>query len=247
MQYGKWIRRNKTAGGDKIRYYCYNFADRMVFQIPGVRDYFNEEIRKKSVIIPNPVGIPEQEWTIDGSSDIACVARMEMRQKRQDLLLKACVDVLDSFPLVKLHLYGDGADMTQTMEIAKTLGIEKNVIFHGVVKDVKQIISHHRLFVLTSDYEGIPNSLLEAMSLGMPVVATDCSPGGAAFLINNGDNGLLVDRGDVGQIASAITKLLSDDSLSIRLGKNARESSKRHSYERNRESWISTIDSVINS
>ncbi len=231
---------------DKIRYYCYNYADKMVFQLPGVRDYFNQNIQRKGVIIPNPVGIPEKEWKIEDTRDIVCVSRMEMRQKRHDLLFKAFSKVLTQYPDVKLHLYGDGGDMDRTKLLAGEMGLSESVVFHGVVKNVKDIIIGFRLSVLASDYEGIPNSLLESMSLGMPVVATDCSPGGAAFLIDNEVNGLLVPRGDADKLAEALIKVLSDENLSIRIGKNAREKANLFSYARNKEEWISVIESVIN-
>lgn len=65
-------------------------------------------------------------------------------------------------------------------------------------------MSDSKMYVLSSDFEGIPNSLLEAMSIGMPVVSTDCSPGGARLLIENGVNGLLVKTGNSGELASAM-------------------------------------------
>lgn len=232
---------------DKIRYYCYNFADKMVFQVPGVRDYFNDKIKSKSVIIPNPVGIPANQWRLEGTRDIVCVARMEMRQKRHDVLFMAFKMVLDKQPGVKLHLFGDGGDMQNTQDLANELGIKDEVVFHGNIKNVKEKIGAYRVSVLTSDYEGMPNTLLEAMALGMPVVATDCSPGGAAYLIDNNENGILVPRGDSEAVAEALLKVLSDDQFAVRIGKKARERAKQQSYERNKQEWLKVISEVINS
>jgi glycosyltransferase involved in cell wall biosynthesis len=232
---------------DKIRYYCYNYADKMVFQVPGVRDYFNEKIRKRSVIIPNPVGIPVEQWQLEGTKDIVCVARMEMRQKRHDVLFLAFKKVLSSLPEVKLHLYGDGGDMQTTKELADEMGISEQVCFHGNIKNVTDKIGAYRVSVLTSDYEGMPNTLLEAMALGMPVVATDCSPGGAAYLIENGENGILVPRGDANAVADALLKVLKDDNFSIKIGRAARERIKLQSYERNKEEWLNLIREVLKS
>ncbi len=235
---------NKTLS-DKLRLYCYNYADMMVFQIPGARDYFNKKIQARSVVIPNPVDVPNDKWSLDGTADIAFVARMVFKQKRQDLMLKAYKLVLEKHPKVKLHLYGGGADFEKTKEMANDLKISNNVIFHGVVNGIKEKLIHHRLFVLTSDFEGMPNALLEAMSLGMPVISTDCSPGGAAFLIKNRENGLLVPRGDVFAIANAIDLLLSDDALSQSVGENARKTAAQLTYERNREEWLSVLNNVL--
>lgn len=231
---------------DRIRYYCYNYADYMVFQVPGVRDYFNKKIRNKSVIIPNPVGIPEEQWKLDDTKDIVCVARMEMRQKRHDVLFKAFLKVHEIYPQIRLHLYGDGGDMQQTQDLAKELGIEDYVVFHGNVKNVKEKIIEYRVSVLTSDYEGMPNTLLEAMALGMPVVSTDCSPGGAAFLIENGKNGLIVPCGNVVAVADALIRVLEDDKLSVAMGHEARERAKLQSFEKNKRDWLHVINEVIN-
>ena len=92
----------------------------------------------------------------------------------------------------------------------------------------------------------MPNTLLEAMALGMPVVATDCSPGGAAYLIDNEENGILVPRGDSEAVGEALLKVLSDDDFAIRIGKNARERAKQQSYERNKQEWLQVISEVIN-
>lgn len=231
---------------DRIRYLCYNFADKMVFQIPGVRDYFNQRIRDKSVIISNPVGIPEKQWALVNNKEIVCVARMELRQKRQDILLGAFRKVLVAFPDSVLHLYGDGADMDEVKEIAVKYDISNKVIFHGNIKDVKEKLRDYRVFVLTSDYEGMPNSLLEAMALGMPVVSTDCSPGGAAYLINNEKNGFLVSRGNVDEIAQALIKVLNDDKRSVFIGNEARNRAKLQSYERNKNEWLNVIEETLN-
>ena len=88
------------------------------------------------------------------------------------------------------------------------------------------------MFVLTSDYEGIPNSLIEAMSLGVPVVATDCTPGGAALLINNKNNGILVPRGSAHEVAKAMTYLLDNPSQAEKYGENARKVIEKYSEEK---------------
>ena len=79
------------------------------------------------------------------------------------------------------------------------------------------------MFVLSSDYEGMPNALMEAMASGLPCVSTDCGGGGARFLVQNGDNGILIPQKDEVALASAMEKILSDESLSAKLGENARK------------------------
>ena len=79
----------------------------------------------------------------------------------------------------------------------------------------------------SSDVEGMPNAMLEAMALGLPVVATDCPPGGPRMVITDGENGLLVPVGDENALAAAINRLIEDPQLADRLGRNAAKISER--------------------
>jgi glycosyltransferase involved in cell wall biosynthesis len=79
------------------------------------------------------------------------------------------------------------------------------------------------MFVLSSDFEGIPNALLESMSIGVPSVSTDCSPGGAAMLIRNKENGLLVPKGDVKALATAMEFIITHPAESERMAIQATE------------------------
>lgn len=101
------------------------------------------------------------------------------------------------------------------------MGLQKKVELPGSVSDVAAHIEKVRIFTLTSYTEGMPNSVIEAMCLGLPVIATDCPCGGPAELIKNGDNGLLVPVGDEKALAEAIRKILSDPELEKRLGDQA--------------------------
>ena len=97
------------------------------------------------------------------------------------------------------------------------------VEFPGYVPDMPERLEKASMFVLSSDYEGMPNALMEAMASGLPCVSTDCGGGGARFLVQNGDNGILIPQKDEVALASAMEKILSDESLSAKLGENARK------------------------
>ena len=101
------------------------------------------------------------------------------------------------------------------------------------------------MFALTSDFEGIPNALLEAMALGMPVVSTDCSPGGAAFLIGENEYGLLAERGDFQGIADAIIKYLNSKELRVIYGEKARSHVMQYSDENIIIKWMSVVNKLL--
>ena len=117
-----------------------------------------------------------------------------------------------------LHLYGDGDDETKLKEMA--IGQER-IVFEGVTNNVVEAIQNARIFVLSSDFEGIPNALIEAMSLGVPCVSTKCSPGGAELLIEDGKSGLLTPLGDVKALASAMKRFVDNQEEAEQMGQNA--------------------------
>lgn len=201
-------------------------ADGAVFQTDGAKRDYPEGLQRKSVVIPNPVVIPKKDdikTEYRHTHIISNIARQLNCQKRQDLLLQAFATVLNVYPDSVLHFYGDGPDETKNKELAASLGVLDHVIFHGVTKNALEKIKESDVFVLSSDYEGIPNSLLEAMSIGVPVVSTDCSPGGARLLIKNGENGILVPCGEKDLLSDAIINLFDDTALAERYGKEGRK------------------------
>lgn len=210
----------------KAMYSAYRFAAGAVFQTDMAKEYFAPSLQKKSKVIANPVELKDPSLYTDyeaAERSIAYSARFELVQKRQDIMLDAFKTVLKSHPDYKLRFYGDGPDEDKMKRYAEELGISGSVIFCGRSSKVLEDISRSEIFVLSSDYEGIPNSLLEAMSLGLPCVSTDCSPGGARMLINDGENGLIVPRGDAPALASAICRMIEDRNSAIAMGKRATE------------------------
>ena len=101
------------------------------------------------------------------------------------------------------------------------------------------------MFVLSSDYEGMPNALMEAMASGLPCVSTDCGGGGARFLIENGENGILVPQRDEDALAAAMEKILSDETLAAKLGENARKLQETLAPEKIYGEWESFIKQIV--
>lgn len=171
-----------------------NLNDFGIFQTKGAQEYY-KILRKNSVVIPNPYSSDKDFETIqysDRKHEIACVGRFELVQKRQDIMLKAFDIFHSKYRDYKLSFYGDGEDRLKIEDMVNAMGLQESVIFHGSVSNVINRIAKSKMLVLSSDYEGIPNVILEAFTAGTPVVSTDCSPGGARVLINDGENGYLV-------------------------------------------------------
>jgi len=151
---------------------------------------------------------------------IGVVARI-VGEKGYEYILKAMPKVLELHPSALLVIVGDGPLKAQMQELAGKLGIYENTIFLGYRRDVEKLVADFDLFVLPSINEGLGLSLLEAMALGKPVIATEV--GGIPEVIKNGKNGLLIPPGDEKALAMAILKILSSKDFSRKLGQVAKE------------------------
>ena len=134
--------------------------------------------------------------------------------------------------------------MDKVKLLVKEMGLTNSVRFAGQVDNICKVISASKMFVITSDFEGIPNSLIDAMLSGLPIVATDCSPGGAALLIKNNENGLLVPCGDISAISSAMCNIIMNPEKGQIMGKQAQDVAIRFSPNEIIRLWIEEIDKV---
>jgi glycosyltransferase involved in cell wall biosynthesis len=123
-------------------------------------------------------------------------------------------------PDVQLLIVGEGSLRGSLEELSKLLGISGRVVFLGARRDIPELLASMDVFVLSSDLEGLPVALLEAMAAGRPVVAT--ASGGIPSVIKDGVTGLLVKTGDEEGLASGIESVLKNSALSELLGENGR-------------------------
>lgn len=205
----------------KLKTWVINKAEGGVFQTKKAMQYYGKDLQTRSVVIYNPNTVVGIERPDERNNEIAFVGRFDIHQKRQDLAVDAFKIVADAVPDVKLAFYGAGKEQEIIKEQVSRLGLDDRVIFKGLVKDVPNAIKDSRLFLMTSDFEGMPNALIEAMACGLPCVSTDCSPGGASELIQSGKNGVIVPCGDAKAIASAIVDLLRNPEQAESLGVEA--------------------------
>lgn len=96
---------------------------------------------------------------------------------------------------------------------AEQLGISEAVKFHGFSSEIHKIMAGSAIYVSSSDYEGISNSMLEALAIGIPAVCTDCPVGGARMYIRDGENGYLIPVGDADVMADRMLALMEDKKL----------------------------------
>ncbi len=149
--------------------------------------------------------------------------------KGWDDFLRVAKSLTDEGHDVAWHVVGEGPERTPLEEMARDLGIADRVVFHGLLHDVTAVLGALDLFLFTSHREGLSVAVLEAMSAGLPIVATDV--GGIADQVIHGENGFIVQDGDVAAAATRVRMLITDDALRERLGAASRQRMERQFSE----------------
>ena len=215
MEYeGKWMQ--------LIAKTVFRFADGVVLQTDRARAFFPKAVRKKSVILSNPLNpqFIDYETAKERENLIVAAGRLDAN-KNHAMLIHAFAKIADEYPAVKLVIYGEGELRTQLESLVAEKGLSDRITLPGTVEDIAAHIGKARIFTLTSNTEGMPNSVMEAMALGVPVIATDCPCGGPAALIENGVNGLLVPVGDAFALADAFRRIFEDREFELKLRENS--------------------------
>ena len=210
----------------------YRKSDGFVFQTDEASKYFSKKIQDRGVIIPNPIN---EDFLVDGykgvrKKEIVAVGRLE-NQKNYFYLLDTYKELLKVKKDYKLLIYGDGSLKSDIVSYIKENKLEKNVILKGKKDNIKEEIYKSSIYILPSLYEGMPNALMEAMALGLPVIATDCPCGGPKFLIDNGKNGLLVEVNNKEELLNAILKYINEPEFALQCGNNANRDMKKKNIQ----------------
>ena len=169
-------------------------ADGSVFQTADALNFYPESVKKKAIIIKNPILLNTQlERNVFSRNKIVLAVGRLTKQKNYINLLNAFKTFNEKKKnTYTLKIYGDGPLKEELINYCKLLNLEKNVIFMGNDKNWHEREYKDAMYILSSDYEGMPNSLAEAMALGLPCISTDCPCGGSKELIRDGFNGFLV-------------------------------------------------------
>lgn len=207
-----------------MAHHLFRRAAGVVVQTTECKRFFPEKIQEKTVILLNPINASFFGVTYEGEREhtIVTVGRMD-ENKNQQLLIRAFARIADQYPEYQLILYGKGEKEEALRELVKELRLEDRVEFPGVIDNVPEKIKKAGVFVLPSYTEGMPNALIEAMIIGLPVISTDCPCGGSADLIDHGINGLLTPVGDAEKMAENLQIMLNDLQNASEMGKRARK------------------------
>ena len=223
-------------------------VDGCVFQTQGAREFFAPRLQTNSRIILNPlnpkyIGVPvpaKRTKTVVQSGRLVDF-------KNQPMLIRAFVEVHRKHPEYDLKIYG-GDSFDGTKEILETLIAQNKaqdyIHLMGASDTLEKDLADAALFAFTSDWEGLPNALMEAMALGLPIVATDCPCGGPRTIMTNEVDGLLIPIKDQKALEEGINRLIEEPQFAERLGMEARKIAERANGEAVFEQWRDYIEEL---
>lgn len=239
--------RNNPASYGLVNRFMMNYGvrrcDGLVVQTEEISKFYDWV--KKRIIIPNAIN---KDIDISGrrtvKKKIVAVGRLN-RQKNYPMIIKAFRIFGERYPDYRLEIFGRGKEENHIRRMIDEYGLGKQVVIRGYVNDVSRQISDAACFVMASDYEGMPNALIEAMCIGIPCVVTDCAGGGARDLIKNMKNGILVKRGAVDDMARSMVRIVEDEQLSKKISKSAKTLRKKLDSDKIYGEWLRFIEEVM--
>lgn len=197
--------------------------------IPNVVDLNRYNYRKREIIRPQLLWMRSFHEIYNPQMAVAVLSELKK-----------------SYPEARLVMAGvDKGLQAQVKEIAEKLGLEKAVRFAGFLDEEKKRdeFSHADIYLNTNRIDNMPVSIVEACASGLPVVATRV--GGIPWLIADGENGLLVENENVGEMVKAIKKLLNEPNFTERISRNARNLAERSDWSAVRKAWGKLLDEIF--
>ncbi len=223
-------------------------ADEIIFQSPDVKKWYEENAGVSGTVIFNPVksDLPEPH-SGERQKKIVNFCRIS-DQKNLCLLVQAFSIFRKDFPEYELEIIGDpvGNGVEGYLQIVEAeirrRQCDSCIRILPSRKNIHESIKDYAMFVSSSDYEGMSNSMLEAMTIGLPCVCTDCPAGGARAVIRDGENGLLVPVKNANALAKAMKRIITEDGLAERLSRNAIKIREEQSLDKIIEKWMNVIN-----
>lgn len=224
--------------------YLMKKADGFVFQTEEAKRFYSKKLNNRGVIIENPLILEELPSIKENfNKNIVSVGRL-CEQKNHKLLIDAFCNINKKYSEYSLTIYGDGPLRDELENYINILGMSDKIFLPGNVSNVLDRINGSFMFVMSSNYEGIPNALIEAMALGIPCISTDCPCGGPKSLISHKNNGLLFEVNNVNGLTNMLELYINDDKIRIENGKEAINIRKKLDSNLICKKWLNYFESL---
>lgn len=220
-----------------LRKVYYKKAKAVTVLTPEDKESFPAELQDRIFVMPNPVSKPEKFKT-DYSElkyELIAVGRL-VKDKGFDILIKSFSVIEKDFPNLKLNIYGSGTEFNNLCDLIDSLNLENKIFINDPVSNIIDKIISADIFIHPARLEPFGMVIVEAMSAGVPVTATDC-PNGPKNIITHMTDGILVCNECAAEIAAAVKLLLTDKELRKKLGENAKKITEKLSVEKFMNKW----------
>ncbi len=228
-----------------IRYLVYSNTNVLVVQTQAIYNYFRKFIKaNKLIIIKNPIDpklAEARNLKMPKKNIVLNVGRL-VEQKNQMLLIKAFSKI--KAPGWKLEIVGDGPLKPELDKCIKELNCNGSIELSGNIENIADKYNNASIFAFTSNYEGFPNALTEAMYFGLASISTECISG-PSELINHGENGFLIPVGNQLQLEEKLKLLIENEDTRYSINRAAVESSKKYEIGIITKQWKELINRLI--
>lgn len=229
-----------------LRRIYYPRADRLVVQCSHFADFFGDGLKAKISVIPNPILPPtvDVKERNDGEIRLVAVGRLHP-QKNYPWMIDALCRIHARNPACTLKIYGGGDEESALQKLIADKGAADFISLAGKTSTPHEVLSESDIYLMTSDYEGFPNALSEAMAVGLPSVTRLCHEG-LRDLVEDGTNGFLIPSDDMDVYVNRVLQLAEDADLRRQIGDRAKRVSESFSVERIIDRWEDALNEAIN-
>ena len=227
----------------------YPFAASVVCLTEGAMSYFPRFIQKRGRVIPNAFSAPNPGTEPklvreEGRKYAIYVGRLVATQKRVDRIIEAFSRVASTYPDWDLEIWGEGEEKDNLQQMIDLAGLSDRIVLLGYTESSAAVMMQSHLFLLASEYEGMPLAVGEALAAGVPVISFDC-PTGPRELIRDGTDGILVPHRDLEAFVKALDSVMGDEPYRQRLAASAPDIINRLGTESVMSQWARLFESII--
>lgn len=232
-----------------LRKVAYKRAELVSVLFDNFKTFDNNSYQNKAIVTPNPVMPPlymkDGRESPPNHKKIRFVSFGRLAKiKRFNLMIEIFSIIHRKHPNSELYIYGDGREKEELLALIGKLNLESAVILKGSTTEVYENLVEADIYLMTSKQEGFPNALCEAMAVGIPSVSFKCH-NGLSEIVDNEENGFLIEDGHVEKFCSAIDLLISNKELYLKISENSKKIVEKYSIDKVLKVWDEFIEEAI--